>query len=305
MTVSRVATWIGTGLVAAFVLIATVGQLHASPTALVGAGLDPPSWDHPFGTDPLGRDLLARTAAGAWTSLVISLGSIGLATVVAAPLGLLAAWNQNRPIDMVVMRMTETFQVVPQFVLVIILLGLSGQGDVEVLGLTVSTRTRIIGAIALGFIPFVTRVVRAAAARELSEDYIHGLRLLGVRRREILLNEVTPNIAPAVGAQLLLALAIAVFAEGGLSFVGLGLPVPAPTLGNLIADAGGQLLDQVWWYTMIPGGVLVAGITGLNLLAEAASDRNLGVTIGQAQIPAEPLDPAPSGGRPGTEDQQS
>ena len=76
---------------------------------------------------------------------------------------------------------------------------------------------------------------------------------------------------------MLLALSIAVFAEGGLSYLGLGVPAPEPTLGNLIAEAGTQLLGGAWWYAVIPGLVLVCGIAGINLTADAGTDRMVGL----------------------------
>ncbi|MEO6987169.1 MAG: ABC transporter permease [Aquihabitans sp.] len=271
------ATWLGVILLGAFVALATVGRLLAgSPTALVAAGLEPPSLAHPFGTDNIGRDLFSRTAHGAWTSLTTSGASILLAVLIAVPIGIYAAWSSDRWPDHVLMRTVETTQIVPQFILAVLILGLTGTGDVEIWGITISMTTRIIGCLAIGFLPFFARITRSAAVVELEEEYVSGLRLLGVPNRELLFREVLPNVAPVIGVQVFLALAIAVFAEGGLSFLALGVPAPAPTLGNLIAEAGGQLLDGGWWYALIPGLVLVAGITGCNLVGDAATDRVIG-----------------------------
>lgn len=268
-----VADRVGAVLLGAFVVLALGGPLVAgSPTELVGDVLEPPSWSHPFGTDSLGRDLLARTSHGARTSLVVSVAAIGLALVLAVPVALAAARAHGRWPDQVVMRVVESTQVVPQFVLVVLLLGLGGAGPVEVIGVTVSTTTRIVACLALGFVPFFARITRSTAVGELESEYVEALRVAGVGERELLVRDVAPNVAPVLGAQVLLALAIAVFAEGGLSFLGLGVPAPNPTLGNLIAEAGSQLLDGAWWYALIPGLVLVAGITGCNLVGDAAAD---------------------------------
>lgn len=284
-------TWSGIVLLGGFALLATVGRaLAGSPTALVDDVLLPPSTAHPFGTDNLGRDLFARTAEGAWSSLSIAVCAVAVALLVAVPLGVHAAWADGRWTASVAMRVAETVQVVPQFVLVVLILGLTGSGDIERWGLTISTTTRLVLVLALGFVPFFARITRSAAQRELAEDYVDGLRLLGVSNRELLVGEVGPNIAPVVGVQVFLALAIAVFAEGGLSFLGLGVPAPAPTLGNLIAEAGSFLLADAWWYALIPGLVLVAGITGCNLVADAAGDRLLGTT---RRVDAAPLGPTP------------
>lgn len=271
------ATWLGIVLLGAFIALATVGRaLAGSPTALVAAGLEPPSMAHPFGTDNIGRDLFARTAHGAWTSLTTSGASILLALAIAVPIGIYAAWSNDRWPDHVLMRLVESTQIVPQFILAVLILGLTGTGDLEVWGVSISMTTRIIGCLAIGFVAFFARITRSAALVELEEEYVSGLRLLGVPNRELLFREVLPNVAPVIGVQVFLALAIAVFAEGGLSFLALGVPAPAPTLGNLIFEAGSQLLDGAWWYALIPGLVLVVGITGCNLVGDAATDRVLG-----------------------------
>jgi len=285
---STALTWVGVVLLGAYVLIATVGRLHGDPTALVADGALAPSWAHPFGTDSLGRDLLARTAEGAWTSMVISVSAVVLSCLVAVPLGLLAAVRAGRWTDAFVMRIIETTQVVPPFILVLLLLGLTGSRPMEVGPVTVSVNVRIAVCLAIGFVPFFARVTRSAALAELQEPYVEELRRLGVGPREVIGGEVFPNVLPTLAVQALLALAIVVFAEGGLSFLGLGVPPPAPTLGNLIAEAGSQLLGSSWWYALVPGLVLVAGITGLNLLSDAVADH----LLGQGPLPPEPLDPA-------------
>lgn len=264
---------LGAALISAFLAVAAAGLLRGDPLALDGTPLTPPGPSHPFGTDSLGRDLLARTGHGAVTSAMVSVVSVGLATAVALPLGILTGWFRRHPVASVVTWAVELVQVVPPFIAVVVLLGLSADTDHQVLGVRLTATGRLILSLAVAFVPFMTRVVRSATMAELSSEYVDGLILLGVRRRELLGREVLPNLAPAVVVQVLLALSVAVFAEGGLSYLGLGVPPPAPTLGNLIAEAGTQLLGDAWWYALIPGLVLVAGITGVNLLADVATDR--------------------------------
>jgi len=283
---STALTWVGIVLVGTYVLIATVGRLHGDPTTLVANGALRPSWAHPFGTDDLGRDLFSRTAEGAWTSMAISSSAVAISCLIAVPLGLVAALRSGRWTDAAVMRIIETTQVVPPFILVLLLLGLTGTRPIVVGPFTVPVAGRIAVCLAIGFVPFFARVTRSAALAELQEPYIAELRRLGVSTREMVAGEVFPNVLPTLAVQALLALAIVVFAEGGLSFLGLGVPPPAPTLGNLIAEAGSQLLGDSWWYALIPGLVLVAGITGLNLLSDAVADH----LLGQGPLPPEPDD---------------
>jgi peptide/nickel transport system permease protein len=263
---------VGLALLAGFLFLATVGRLHGSPTALVTAGAEAPSPAHPFGTDTLGRDLLARTADASWLSLCIAAGAVLVPPLVAVPLGVYAGSHHGRRTDELVSRTLEVFQALPSFVLVVFLLGLVQGHALDVGPVTITTNLRVALALAIGFVPFFARVTRAATVAEMHQDYVEGLIGLGVTRRELLTREVLVNVAPAVGVQAVLALAIAIFAEGGLSFLGLGVAPPDATLGNLIADAGPQLLDGPWWYAIIPGLVMVVGILGCNLVADAFHD---------------------------------
>lgn len=272
----RVATTVGAVLLASYVGLALIGRFGAlDPNRLVTAVAEPPSLRHPFGTDTLGRDLFARISVGAWTSLTTSVGAVALAVAIAVPVGVLAAHRAGRWTDHVLMRTVETIQAVPPFVLAVVVLGMVGTDPSTVLGLHMDTTAKVVVCLALGFVPFFSRVTRAATVVELQEDYVEGLRLVGVPEREVLVREVLPNVGSAITVQVFLALAIAVFGEGGLSAIGLGVPPAHPTLGSLVADAGAQLLDGAWWYALLPGLTLVAGITGCNLVADAVADRDL------------------------------
>lgn len=266
----------GMVLIVLFAVVAVVGTFRGDPLAMDFESLLPPSLAHPFGTDHLGRDLLSRTGHGAATSMYVSVGSVLAATLVAIPIGLIAAWNRNRLVDTVLLRVVEIAQVVPPFILVVVILGLTSTAEWQILGVSLTPTLRLTLGLAVGFVPYMTRVVRSVAAAELEQDYVEGLRLIGVPNREILGRDVLPNLLPAVLVQFLLAVSIAVFAEGGLSYLGMGAPAPTPTLGNLIAEAGSQFLDGSWWYALLPGLVLVVGITGVNLVADAATDIALG-----------------------------
>lgn len=266
------ANWFGVGCLVAFLLIATVGRLYGDPDALVTLTSEPPSLAHWFGTDNLGRDVFARTAAGAWTSLLISVSCIVLAVLVAVPLGMWAGWKHGKRTDGLIMRGLEVMQALPMFVFVMFILLLIGSNPIDIGPFTIGMEPRIAVCLALGFVPFFARIARAGTLVEMQEDYVAGLRVIGVKPRHILTREIYVNVLPSVGVQCFLAIAIAIFAEGGLSFLGLGVAPPQATLGNLIADAGSQILGGAWWYAIFPGLVMVIGILGFNLAGDAFND---------------------------------
>lgn len=271
-------SWFGVACLALFIAIATLGQLRGDPTELVTMTSEAPSWAHWFGTDNLGRDVFARTASGAWTSWLICSACVLLSLIVAVPLGLLAGYHHGGRIDGAITRGLETIQALPMFVFVMFVISLTGSTPIEIGPFTFGMGARLVVCIGLGFVPFFARVTRAATLVEAQEDYVAGLRVLGVPRREILLREIFVNVLPAVAVQAFLAMAIAIFAEGGLSFLGLGVAPPQATLGNLIADAGSQILEGAWWYATLPGAVMVLGILGFNLVSDALNDSVLGST---------------------------
>ncbi|HEY7859722.1 MAG TPA: ABC transporter permease [Candidatus Nanopelagicales bacterium] len=270
------ASWLGLVCMALFLLIATVGRLVGSPDLLVTAGAESPSAAHWFGTDNLGRDVFARTASGAWTSLLISVSCVVIAVVIAVPLGMYAGSKHGKLADGFIMRGLETVQALPMFVFVLFILMLVGSAPVQLGPFTIGMEPRIAVCLALGFVPFFARIARSATLVEMQEDYVAGLRVIGIKPRHILTREVYVNVMPSVGVQCFLAIAIAIFAEGGLSFLGLGVAPPQATLGNLIADAGSQILSGSWWYAVLPGVVMVTGILGFNLVGDAFNDSLLG-----------------------------
>ncbi|MGH8961646.1 MAG: ABC transporter permease [Jatrophihabitantaceae bacterium] len=271
-----VTDWIGVACVVLFLLIATVGRLVGDPYALVTTEPQAPSIHHWFGTDNLGRDVFARTASGAWTSLLICLGSVLLALLIAFPLGILAGYYHGRRTDGAIMRSLEAVQALPMFIFVMFMLSLLGSKPVKLGPVELGMEARLVLCIGLGFVPFFARVVRAATMVEVQEDYVAGLWVVGVRPRNVILGEISVNVLPPVLVQAFLAMAIAIFAEGGLSFIGLGVAPPKPTLGNLIGDSGSQIIGGMWWYATLPGAVMVMGILGFNLLGDAFNDSVLG-----------------------------
>ncbi len=264
---------IGAVLLALFIAVSLLPPLFTSgPLVQDAKALQPPSWQHWFGTDELGRDLLSRVSAGARLSLEVGVGSVVLGLIVALPLGMLAGYFARTWVDEVVMRVVDVVLSLPLFVLAILVLGMTGEGTTDVLGIQLTVAWKVIIVISVSTIPQFARVARSATLIEREEDYVAVLRVIGMSRRRIVGSEILRNVLPVVLVQAFLWMAIAIFAEAGLSFLGLGVQVPNPTLGNLLQNSQSYAPDGAWWYAVFPGAVLSIVILGLNLTGDGLED---------------------------------
>ncbi|AZK97678.1 MULTISPECIES: ABC transporter permease [Streptomyces] len=266
-------TVLGVALVTGYLLFAAFGPLFTpDPLARTGAPLEGPSAAHWFGTDHLGRDLLSRVASGARVSVLVAVFSVGIGLLVALPLGIAAGYCAGRWPDELIMRIFEAIQTVPLFVFAMVVLGITGVTSFHLGPVEIGAAGKIVLLIAIAATPYFARVARAATLAEVQEDYISALRLLGVPRRRIIGNELLVNVLPPVIVQSCLWMAVAVFAEGALGFLGVGVQPPTPTLGGVIADATRYLMAGAWWYCVMPGLVLLVATVGFGLLGDGAND---------------------------------
>ncbi|MEO3977846.1 ABC transporter permease [Streptomyces sp. CAU 1734] len=266
-------TVIGVLLVACYLLLAILGpMLTADPLQRTGDPLSAPSAAHWFGTDHLGRDLLSRVAAGARVSVLVALLSVGIGLLFALPLGICAGYFAGRWPDELIMRVFEAIQTVPLFVFAMVVLGITGVSSFHLGPIEVSAAGKIVLLIAIAATPYFARIARAATLAEIQEDYISALRLLGVSRRRVIMDELLVNVLPPVIVQSCLWMAVAVFAEGALGFLGVGVQPPTPTLGGVIADATRYMMAGAWWYCVMPGLVLLVATVGFGLLGDGAND---------------------------------
>ncbi|MBB4704490.1 ABC transporter permease [Sphaerisporangium siamense] len=266
-------TWTGVVLLLLFVLLAVLGPLLAgAPDARTGRTLAAPSAEHLFGTDHLQRDLFARTAEGARVSLLVAVAAVAFGLLVAVPAGLVAGYFGGRRIDDLIMRVLEALQALPLFVFALFVIGVTGTGDSHIGPVPFSATAKVVILLGVGFIPYFARVARSAALVEVQEDYVDALRVIGVPRRRIIAGEVLVNVLPPVLVQAFLWLGVAIFAESALSFLGLGIQPPRPSLGNILGDATGYMLLGAWWYSIIPGLVILVATVGFNLAGDGLGD---------------------------------
>ncbi|PSC05495.1 diguanylate cyclase [Alsobacter soli] len=254
---------VGGVLVVAFALIAFVGPfvIPDDPVktswSLVRKA---PSWSHWFGTDDLGRDVLARVIYGARASLLAGVVSVTIAVSIGGPLGLIAGYFGGW-IDAVISRCTEAMLACP-FLILAIALG-------SVLG---ASLTNAMIAIGIAAAPIFTRLTRAQALAVKTEDYVEGARAIGLPDRWIIIKYIVPNIFAPILVQATLIMAQAIIAEASLSFLGLGQQPPAPSWGSMLNTGKNFLQQGQWWMSMFPGVGIFLTVLGFNLLGDGLRD---------------------------------
>ena len=248
-------------VLAIVVLAAVFAPLIAPHDPLAtGTPIQPPSSEHPFGTDSVGRDILSRVFYGARSSLLIGLFATGLALLAAAVLGSIAA-TSNKVVSEVLMRILDIIMSFPAIALAAVFVAVWGN-NVAIL------------IIAIGFVytPQLSRIIRANVLGQFGEDYVSASRVMGASTPHILLKQVARNcIAPVlVFATVLVADAIVL--EASLSFINAGVAPPNPSWGNILSDGQGILLTGAWWPTFFAGLMLLITVLCLNIMSEGMTD---------------------------------
>lgn len=256
-----VASKIALGVIAIVVLAAIFAPLISPYSPLQsGVPVQPPSGEHIFGTDAIGRDIFSRVVYGARYSLVIGLCATGAALIAAAVLGSIAATG-GKAVSEVLMRVLDVIMSFPGIALAAVFVAVFG-----------NSLPVLVFAIGFLYIPQLSRVVRANVLGQFGEDYVSASRVMGASTPYILIKQVARNcIAPiAVFATVLVADAI-VF-EASLSFISAGVKPPEPSWGNILADGKQLLLSGVWWPTFFPGLMILITVLCLNILSEGLTD---------------------------------
>jgi peptide/nickel transport system permease protein len=252
---------IGLVLVAIPCLAAVLAPLltHADPMALGPESLRPPAWIHLMGTDDLGRDEFARVLYGGRISLMVGLFSALIAVLVGTMIGTVAGYF-GEGIDDLLMRFTEVFQIIPRFLLAIVVVALLGGGQGKII--------LIIGLLSW---PGTARVIRSQLLVIRGEEFVSAATMSGASSARIIMRHILPNVLPFIIISASLQTAAGVLVESYLSFLGLGDP-SQPSWGLLLQQA--QLyLQQAWWMSAFPGTFLSITILGLNLIGDGLASR--------------------------------
>ncbi|TPK59110.1 ABC transporter permease [Mesorhizobium sp. B2-4-19] len=238
-------------------------MLGLSPTKMdIVSKFTPPAvfdggtWKHLFGTDQLGRDLLARSLIGLRNALMIGVVSVAGIFAVGATVGMVAGYF-GKWVDLVLMRLTDVQMAVPVIILAITILGVSRP-----------TPASIIFVLVLAGWPSYARVVRSVAISERRKEYVRAAAILGASDIRIMLRHIAPNILPPVAFVAILDVARMMIFEAIFGFIGIGIQPPTPTFGTIIAD-GTKYLLNAWWITTVPGLLLALCLCSINLMGGA------------------------------------
>jgi ABC-type dipeptide/oligopeptide/nickel transport system permease subunit len=236
--------------------IAPYDPLEANYTAT----RQPPSATYLFGTDHLGRDVMSRVIYGAQVTLVVAISSVLLGDTIGFAWGVVSGFMGGKA-DLVSQRVLEVMMSFPTLILALLLMG----------GLGAGLHTVVI-AIAVTRVPGTARIIRSVVLTVKSMAYVEAIRCLGAPTPRIMLRHVAPQcIAPllVVGS---LNLGIAIFAESALSFLGVGIPPPTPSWGNMLGGVLAEAFRPPWWIVLTPGLAITITILACNLLGDALRD---------------------------------
>lgn len=220
----------------------------------------PPSLEHFFGTDRVGRDIFSRVIFGYRFSLTIGIVVLSLGVAPGVILGLIAGYHQGTWVETVAMRITDIFLAVPPLVLALAITAM----------LTPNLMNQMM-AIALVWWPWYSRLVFALASSLRNEYFVREAELTGASKLHIMFREILPNCLAPVMTKMTLDMGIVILLGATLSFIGLGVQPPKPGLGTMVAE-GAKRLPGEWWGTIFPALAIVVVILAFNLVGDGLRD---------------------------------
>jgi peptide/nickel transport system permease protein len=258
---------VGAAIVLVLLIVALFADVLApqSPTASDQSRMfQRPSWEHPLGTDQLGRDMVSRIVHGTRISLAVGVSSVLLALFVGVPLGMIAGYYGGRT-DALVMRAMDLILAFPIYLLAIILMVMFTP-TAGLLG-----TIKVVGAIAIVRVPIYARLVRGSVLSVKEKEYVEACKALGVRDPSILLRHVLPNCLAPIIVTTTLGIATSIIVEATLSFLGLGTQPPTPSWGwDLKANVA--FIQQNPWLSLFPGLAIFVTVLGFNLFGDGLRD---------------------------------
>ncbi|EJN57053.1 ABC transporter permease [Halogranum rubrum] len=215
---------------------------------------------HLLGTDSFGHDILTRLIYGARVSLLVALATLALAFTLGTAIGILAGYHGGW-IDSLLMRYVDFQWAFPELILGVAIIALSG-------GLGV---VNVVIAIGLAYIDDFARLIRGEVLSIREEEYIMAAQTVGMSDRRIMIKEILPNAVAPLIVQATLMIPLAILAEAGLSFLGLGVKPTTPTWGLLLSD-GRQFISEAWWISVMPGLAIMLTVLAFNMFGDGLRD---------------------------------
>jgi peptide/nickel transport system permease protein/oligopeptide transport system permease protein len=267
----------------AFMVLGCVAGPFFLPSALGEPGPNqyaPPSWEHPFGTDLNGRDLLYRVLTGGRISLLVGLCGAVVSLFIGTAWGLVAGYVGGRT-DALMMRFVDILYSVPRLIFILIAInafnaGLQEWANREGLAWLVESSRIAILILTLGFIEWLTmaRIVRGQVLSLKERQFVTAARALGQSHFKILTRHLLPNLAGIILVYLTLTIPAVIIDESFLSFLGLGIQAPQASWGSLLADGAGAInpVRSFWWLLVFPATAMALTLLALNFLGDALRD---------------------------------
>ena len=222
--------------------------------------LEPPSWDHWFGTDQVGRDIFSRLLVATRLDMVISIAAVSLSFALGSCLGACAGYFGGW-LDRLGSRLMDTIMAFPLFVLDL--------GIVAALGNTVQN---IVYATAIINLPFYARLARAEINLRREAAFVEAARLSGNSDARILAVHLFPTVLPTMMVQISLNMGWSILNAASLSFIGLGVRPPTPEWGIMVADGASYIISGEWWVALFPGAARMVAVFCFNLLGDGLRD---------------------------------
>lgn len=237
-------------------LIAPYGVNEINPISR----LKPPSWEHLFGTDNLGRDMFSRILYGARLSMIIGFCTAALATIVSVLIGL-AAGYAGGTVDALIQRFVDAWMSFPDLVILIVVVAVLGPGIWQVIMI-------------LGLLYGITgsRIIRAAVLTVRQNTYVTATVSIGSRTPRVLLVHILPNVMAPVIVLFTTRVGAVILAESSLSFLGLGVPPPAPSWGGMLSGSGRSFMYMAPWLAFVPGLAITIVVYSINIFGDALRD---------------------------------
>jgi peptide/nickel transport system permease protein len=219
-----------------------------------------PSLQFPFGTDNLGRDVLSRVLYGAQISVIVGLTAAALATAISVLIGITTGYLGGR-FDMLAQRFVDAWMSFPDLVILIVVVSVVGPGMIQVI-------------VILGLLYGIagSRIIRSAVVSVREHSYVHAAQSIGAGTPRILWRHILPNVMPPVIVLFTTRVGAVILAEAALSFLGLGVPPPAPSWGGMLSGSARSYMYMAPWLALAPGICLTLVVYGINMLGDAMRD---------------------------------